>query len=356
MLYKKELTFKVSCSYGPGRYDDNYGVTTAMWEAYYRYYYRDGNYGTIDAAGKPDTSNKGPFNKFNVFKKDFKDRYGFDNDSSKSFFDSIVIYQMARQEYTSFTLVNPMISSWSHDTMDQAVSEVVQSQMQLQYETVWYSRGQVVEGVAPKGFATEHYDTVPSPLSLAGGGATRLFGQGGIAAGVSDVFGDVTSGNVGLSTVLKAGNIIRNTKNLSKDGIRQEGFEILKGAIGDTAGIDVSGVANTVFPKNAGNGGLTTETKAVIGVSAVAAVAKLASEFPNVSQATNFLNNNETALNDVTKATTFKAEHLANGGSANINDINAAYDNLTQTQKDALNEKTINDLPNILNTNSGVTV
>ena len=45
---------------------------------------------------------------------------------------------MARQEYTSFTLVNPMISSWSHDTMDQAVSEVVQSQMQLQYETVWY--------------------------------------------------------------------------------------------------------------------------------------------------------------------------------------------------------------------------
>ena len=85
-------------------------------------------------------------------------------------------------------------------------------------------------------------------------------------------------------------------------------------------------------------------------------MAKLASEFPNVSQATNFLNNNETALNDVTKATTFKAEHLANGGSANINDINAAYDNLTQTQKDALNEKTINDLPNILNTNSGVTV
>ncbi len=337
-------------------HDDNYGVTTAMWEAYYRYYYRDGNYGTTDAAGSPDTSAKGPYNKFNVFKKDFKNRYGFDNDSSKSFFDSIVIYQMARQEYTSFTLVNPMISSWSHDTMDQAVSEVVQSQMQLQYETVWYSRGQVVEGVAPKGFATEHYDLTPSPLSLAGGGATRLFGQGGIAAGARDVFGDITSGNVGLSTILKAGNIVRNTKNLSKDGIRQEGFEILKGAIGDTAGINVSGVANTVFPKNAGNGGLTSETKAVIGVGAVAAVSKLIEKFPNVSDATKFLNSNETALNDVTKATTFKTQHLANGGSANINDINAAYDNLTETQKNALNQTTINDLPNILNSNSGVTV
>ena len=110
-----------------------------------------------------------------------------------------------------------------------------------------------------------------------------------------------------MSTVLKAGNIIRNTKNLSKDGIRQEGFEILKGAIGDTAGIDVSGVANTVFPKNAGNGGLTTETKAVIGVSAERPFNF--NEFPNVS---NNLNNNETALNDVTKATTSQAEHLAN--------------------------------------------
>ena len=170
------------------------------------------------------------------------------------------------------------------------------------------------------------------------------------------MFGDITSGNVGLSTILKAGNIVRNTKNLSKDGIRQEGFEILKGAIGDTAGINVSGVANTVFPKNAGNGGLTSETKADIGVGAVAAVSKLIEKFPNVSDATKFLNSNETALNDVTKATTFKTQHLANGGSANINDINAAYDNLTETQKNALNQTTINDLPNILNSNSGVTV
>ena len=111
-----------------------------------------------------------------------------------------------------------------------------------------------------------------------------------------------------------------------------------------------------MFPKNGGNGGLTSSTKAVIGVGAVAAVSKLAENFPNVSDATKYLNNNETALNDVTKATTFKAQHLANGGSANMNDINAAYDNLTQTQKDALNDQTINDLPNILNTNSGVTV
>ena len=71
---------------------------------------------------------------------------------------------------------------------------------------------------------------------------------------------------------------------------------------------------------------------------------------------TTYLNNNETALNDVTKATTFKAQHLANGGSANMNDINTAYEALSDTQKANLNATTINDLPNILNSNSGVTV
>ena len=34
----------------------------------------------------------------------------------------------------------------------------------------------------------------PSPNSLAGGGATNLFGQGGVAAGAADIFGDITSG------------------------------------------------------------------------------------------------------------------------------------------------------------------
>ena len=70
-------------------------------------------------------------------------------------------------------------------------------------------RGQVVEGVATR-FCNEHYDTVPVHI-VSRGGATRLFGLG-IVPGVSDVFGDVTSGNVGLSTVLKAGNIIPTLK------------------------------------------------------------------------------------------------------------------------------------------------
>ena len=78
VLYKKELTMSPS---NIVFLDDNYGVTTAMWEAYYRYYYRDGNYGTIDALVNPIQVTKVHLTNLTFSKKDFKDRYGFDNDS-----------------------------------------------------------------------------------------------------------------------------------------------------------------------------------------------------------------------------------------------------------------------------------
>ena len=44
-------------------------------------------------------------------------------------------------------------------------------------------------------------------------------------------------------------------------------------------------------------------------------------------------------------------------GNRRINQtLQLTFDNLTETQKNALNQTTINDLPNILNSNSGVTV
>ena len=46
---------------------------------------------------------------------------------------------MSRHRYTCFTLVNPIISEWAHDTMENASSDAVQNTMQVQYETVWYS-------------------------------------------------------------------------------------------------------------------------------------------------------------------------------------------------------------------------
>jgi len=358
--YNRKRLLQKRIDYSPCNitfHDDNYGVTTAMWEAYYRYYYRDGNYASVDQAGSPNPSEVKPYNRANIYGKDEqnKNRYGFDNDSYEPFFNNIIIYQMSRKRYTAYTLVNPLIQSWQHDTMDQATSEVVQSTMQVGFETVFYSRGPVTEGSAPKGFATEHYDKTPSPLSLGGGGTSSLFGVGGVASGAADVFGDITSGNAFkspgalLGTVLKAANTATNAKSLSSAGLRQEGFGIVKGALGDVGGLNVGGVANSLFPKNGGNGGLSSITKAVAGVSAVATVQKLANS-TSVSDVRKTLENDQDALDSLTKSTTFKKDHLTSGGDASVNAINQAWDNASSAAKAAANSKTLDDLPNILST------
>ncbi len=242
-------------------HDDNFGVTTALWEAYYRYYFRDGNYASVQPDGSPDPTKKQfknptQFNRGTAF-AERQYRYGFDNDSLEPFFNSIVIYQMSRKKYTAMTLVNPLIASWQHDTMDNSTSDPVTNSMSVEYETVHYSRGSIGKG-GPKGFGEEHYDKTPSPNSLLGGGASSLLGVGGVLAGGFGVLDDITGGNVTFGTVLKAANTLQNAGNLTKSGIGGELLGEGISAIGRTTGIDVSGVSNLAFPKGGGGGGIGT--------------------------------------------------------------------------------------------------
>jgi hypothetical protein len=122
-----------------------------------------------------------------------------------------------------------------------------------------YSDGAVGED-DPATFASSHYDKTPSPLSVQGGGVANLFGGGGILDGASSVLGDITSGNVGLGTLLTAANTVRNAGDLSKDSLKREGFSILTNAI-VSAGQDPSpgGITGTFFGKNSGKGTETTQ-------------------------------------------------------------------------------------------------
>ena len=242
--------------------------------------------------------------------------------------------------------------------MENSSSDPVQNTMQVQYETVWYARGGVEEGASPKSFgaASGHYDKMPSPNSLAGGGAANLFGQGGIAAGAADVFGDITSGQAFsspasfLGTVLKTGSVIGNAKQLSKEGLREEGFGILKDQIGKAGGIDVSGVANTAFPKgiSAGNFDVTT---AVAGMAAGAAVVSQL-KGGSLSSVTSLVSSNPGILDSITKAEGFKKAHLASGGDATPDAISSAWNSATSSAKSAYNAVTKGNLNSISNKNT----
>ncbi len=135
-------------------HDDNMGVINELWQNYYSYYYADSISASDPSAYKRNATKNYSY---------ITTPYGLDNGSTNPFFESITIYQMARKEFVSYTLKNPIITSWNHNKVDYGQGQGHDNTMQLSYEAVEYGRGAVAEG-EPEGFGLEHYDKTPSPL------------------------------------------------------------------------------------------------------------------------------------------------------------------------------------------------
>lgn len=241
-------------------HDDNGGVSNAMWALYYGYYIRD--------RANPEPAYESTHYRNEKIAAFDNFRYGLDNGQSVPFFKSISIYTMARQRFLGYTLVNPKIVSWKHGEPDYAEDAMpMESQMQVEYESVYYSGGNVQQD-NPKGFATLYYDNAPSPLSIAGGGISRLTGEGGVLDGLESIFGSVADGTAFsspqnfLSTAIGAINTYKNFKNLDKDSLKAEAINLIRSPEAINGIVNtVSGVAGAVFPKNQGSTQTTTATQ-----------------------------------------------------------------------------------------------
>jgi hypothetical protein len=248
---RKKIVYK-QINYEPvniNMHDDSNAVINAMWALYYGYYIADRH--NPDAAFKPNHLRKTGTQIDNF-------RYGLDNDKKEAdFFKSVTIYTMSRRRFVGYTLVNPRIKTWNHGGMDYGASEFNESQMTLEYEAVRYTTGNVSVGT-PKGFATLHYDTVPSPLSVAGGGVATLTGEGGVLDGLEQIFGDIGSGGAFstpggfIGTLAKSINTYKNFKSLSKEQLASEAIGILSNPGNITAAAQsIGGVVGAIFPKSA---------------------------------------------------------------------------------------------------------
>ena len=233
---------------------------------------------------------------------------------------------MARKAYTTYTLVNPIITDWQHDTVDSADGTTTMANtITVAYESVFYDRGNVETGTNgnPKGFGTpEHYDNTPSMLS--GGGL------GGILGTASQLFGFITQGtgfNSPLQAGLAAAGLIANARNLSADGLRAEGFGLLTGAIGAAGGTNVSGVSQTVFPKGSSGGAadLLGATAAVVGLSSLSSAISGSQASQNPAAA-------ESAARQQNRS-----NFQANGNAGGVNEANANFDNQGSADRAALN-------------------
>ena len=217
-------------------HDDNAGITSFLWESYFRYYYTDSNYSDMYPDGTPAISSAayekvGSLNSMYSTPESIRYKYGLDRGGkAQNFFTSIQVFQLhpqnVRPTFTSFTLVNPLIERFQHDKLNQESSEFTTNSMTIRYEAVFYNRGRTRKSTAPSGFGTTHYDQMPSPLVGADLNGPNLFGSDGVLANVDNAVNDFKNGNY-LSGILSAVNAYQNTKDLSAESIENEVVNIL---------------------------------------------------------------------------------------------------------------------------------
>jgi hypothetical protein len=230
--YNRKTVIQKSLNYQPSTFmfhDDHSNTVHNMWLNYYRYYFTDSTYGGTGPIGTARDNTPGAYlNTKYEPANDLATTTGYGLNSPlvvDPFFNSITIYQLNKQVFTSFQLVNPLVSNWEHDHLDQAAGEkFAESRMMVNYEAVFYNTGRV-EVDNPPGFATLHYDHTPSPL-----------GVGGTTNSASDIFGDVSGDVPTGASPLDVLNAVLNPTNFLSNaiGVTQtpnNGYSILDNVI-----------------------------------------------------------------------------------------------------------------------------
>lgn len=224
--YNRKTVVQTHIKYNPisvDFHDDNGEITRNLWVNYYKYYYADGTYRSPDRV-------------FGDTKYSAQDNlYGLNNFQSKPFFKSVDIFVLHKHRFSQYKLLNPMITEWSHDSVDQSEgSKVLSNKMTLAYESVYYNQGKIRKNNESGAFTAVYYDTSPSPLSISGKGVSSLFGAGGVMSGIEDIAGTLEDAS-GPMDYLKAGiqasNLIKNIGSLSKGGLINEASNIVGNAL-----------------------------------------------------------------------------------------------------------------------------
>jgi hypothetical protein len=222
-------------------HDDNMGLINSLWQNYYTYYYADPT-SALNTSAYNRTATKG----YDYVKNN---NYGLDNGSTTPFFTYIKFYQMARHEYISYTLHNPIIKSWDHSNVAYEEKNLHDNTMTVGFEAVSYGRGQVTAG-DPIGFGMEHYDTTPSPLQPLGNSFSS-----------SPNF--LNSENITNNASNFLTNLIATNNAYQNNQVGTAGANT--GISTTTANSTTGGIQDTAFPTSNTNNNTTTATNSTVG-------------------------------------------------------------------------------------------
>ena len=213
--YNRNRLVQTKINYNPSQIvfnDDNSDLIRNMWYQYYQYYYSDPTYqygdtpaqsGTLGVLSTPIPVIGGNYNVSDLYAPNRPVEHwglsgqGYTNPTLSSlasslltgpasgqapFFNDITIYGLSQKTFAQYTMINPLITSWTHDTYDYSQgNQVMTNTMTIKYETVKYYSGDI-GGATPSstvpGFADPaHYDTKKSPIAPPG--STDQVVQGG---------------------------------------------------------------------------------------------------------------------------------------------------------------------------------
>jgi hypothetical protein len=236
--YNRKRIVQTKIKYDPvsiNFHDDNGSTITKLWEAYYTYYYKDGSKPDIDLfRGVRGGAVTGGDTQYNVRTQYINSISGNDDwgyigetrapkadaaPTKPAFFKTINIFGFYQHKFTAYTLVNPIITSFSHDTYNYAENAgVMQNQMTVDYETVVYNYG-AIDGNAPsnivKGFGLEqNYDRKLSPISKPGSNS-NVFGPNGILDSIGGFLEKAKNNQITLVDVINMSKLYYANKNLN---------------------------------------------------------------------------------------------------------------------------------------------
>ena len=282
--YNRKRLVQTKINYNPAQIvfnDDNSDLIRNMWYQYYQYYYSDPTYqygntpaqsGVLGQLATPLPVIGGNYNVSDVYSPNRPVEHwglsgqGYTNPTLDSlasslltgpasgqqpFFNDITIYGMSQKTFAQYTMINPLITNWTHDTYDYSQgSQVMTHTMTIRYETVKYYSGDI-GGDTPSdqmpGFADpSHYDTTKSPIAPPG--TTNQVVQNGTLV-------SVPQGNKQDLQALNTGqNTLQNVIGAVGQGLVPAASGLLGGLIGSYfgAGSTTQALLGGVAPALAG--------------------------------------------------------------------------------------------------------
>ncbi len=239
--YNRKRIVQTKIKYDPVNisfHDDNDNLINRMWYNYYTYYYADATKPTVflgkrgaippnnDNSSSAQTTNA-DYNITNIYDDSISgnDNWGYIGETATPkfghkvpFFKNITVFGFNQHAFTAYTLINPIITNFAHDTYSYADGAgVMQNQMTVDYETVVYNEG-AIDGRAPGDIVTGFgdpatYDRKPSPIMMPGANAT-IIGAGGAVEAAGGIVKSFSEGNI-LGAVRTAGTAYNTFKNIN---------------------------------------------------------------------------------------------------------------------------------------------